>query len=199
VGAALHRGELIASIEGSFMATLGTLCDVLEAKDSYTADHSGSVADLSERVAERIGLGSDAVRAVRYAGLLHDIGKVGVSTELLDKPGRLAPDEFEKIKEHAALGAKLLEQVPFFEDVHPLVRSTHERWDGGGYPDGLRGDAIPLGARIIGVCDAFHAMTSNRPYRDAITRAEALEELRRSAGTQFDPRVVDAVVAEVTT
>jgi diguanylate cyclase (GGDEF)-like protein/putative nucleotidyltransferase with HDIG domain len=197
VGAALHRAELIASIESSFMTTLGTLCDVLEAKDSYTADHSGTVADLSERVAARMGLEGDEVRAVRYAGLLHDIGKVGVRTELLAKPGRLTREEFEEIKEHAALGARLLEQIPFFEDVHPLVRSTHERWDGAGYPDGLSGEAIPLGARIIGACDAFHAMTSERPYRTATSREVALTELRQNAGTQFDPAVVDALVAEV--
>ncbi|HKP91935.1 MAG TPA: HD domain-containing phosphohydrolase [Thermoleophilaceae bacterium] len=197
VGAALHRAELIASIETSFMTTLGTLCDVLEAKDSYTADHSGSVAELSERVAARMGLEGDEVRAVRYAGLLHDIGKVGVRTELLAKPGRLTREEFDEIKEHAALGARLLEQIPFFENVHPLVRSTHERWDGDGYPDGLSGEAIPLGARIIGACDAFHAMTSERPYRAATSREVALTELRASAGTQFDPAVVEAVVAEV--
>jgi putative nucleotidyltransferase with HDIG domain len=197
VGAALHRAELIASIESSFMTTLGTLCDVLEAKDSYTADHSGTVADLAERVAARMGLGADEVRAVRYAGLLHDIGKVGVRTELLAKPGRLTREEFEEIKEHAAIGARLLEQIPFFEDVHPLVRSTHERWDGAGYPDGLRGDAIPLGARIIGACDAFHAMTSERPYRVAVSHDVALTELRGNAGAQFDPAVVDALVAEV--
>jgi putative nucleotidyltransferase with HDIG domain len=197
VGAALHRAELIASIEASFMTTLGTLCDVLEAKDSYTADHSGSVADLSERVAARMGLEGDEVRAVRYAGLLHDIGKVGVRTELLAKPGRLTREEFEEIKEHAAIGARLLEQIPFFENVHPLVRSTHERWDGAGYPDGLTGQDIPLGARIIGACDAFHAMTSERPYRAATSRDAALTELRKSAGTQFDPAVVDTLVAEV--
>jgi putative nucleotidyltransferase with HDIG domain len=198
VGAALHRGELIASIEGSFMATLGCLCDVLEAKDAYTADHSGDVAALAERVAGRIGLGPDDVRAVRYAGLLHDIGKVGVRSEILGKPGKLTAEEFEEIKEHAAIGARLLEQIPFFENVHPLVRSTHERWDGRGYPDRLAGERIPLGARIIGACDAFHAMTSDRPYRTGSSREEAVEELRRHAGTQFDPRVVDALVAEVT-
>jgi diguanylate cyclase (GGDEF)-like protein/putative nucleotidyltransferase with HDIG domain len=197
VGAALHRAELIASIETSFMTTLGTLCDVLEAKDSYTADHSGSVADMAERVAARMGLEGDEVRAVRYAALLHDIGKVGVRSELLAKPGRLTREEFDEIKEHAALGARLLEQIPFFEDVHPLVRSTHERWDGDGYPDGLSGEAIPLGARIIGACDAFHAMTSERPYRAAASKEVALTELRASAGTQFDPAVVEAVVAEV--
>ncbi|MEA2353614.1 MAG: hypothetical protein QOJ14_2028 [Thermoleophilaceae bacterium] len=199
VGAALHRSELIASMEGSFMATLGTLCDVLEAKDSYTADHSGNVADMAERVASRMGLGADEARAIRYAGLLHDIGKVGVRSDLLGKPDELTNDEFDEIKEHAAVGARLLEQIPFFEDVHPLVRSTHERWDGAGYPDGLSGEAIPVGARIIGACDAFHAMTSDRPYRARSTQEEALAELREVAGSQFDPAVVDALIAEVTT
>jgi diguanylate cyclase (GGDEF)-like protein/putative nucleotidyltransferase with HDIG domain len=197
LGAALHRAELIASIEGSFMATLGCLCDVLEAKDADSADHSENVADLAERVAARVGLSGEDVRAVRYAGLLHDIGKVAVRSEVLAKRGRLTPEEFEEIKRHADVGARLLEQVPFFEGVHPLVRASHERWDGAGYPDGLKGEAIPLGARIIGACDAFHAMISDRPYRAAAAPEEALAELRRAAGTQFDPLVVEALVAEV--
>jgi putative nucleotidyltransferase with HDIG domain len=197
LGAALHRAELIASIEGSFMATLGCLCDVLEAKDSDTADHSENVADLAERVAARVGMGAEDVRAVRYAGLLHDIGKVAVRSEILAKRGELTKEEFEEIKRHATVGARLLEQVPFFERVHPLVRSSHERWDGAGYPDGLKGERIPLGARIIAACDAFHAITADRPYRAAASPDAALAELRRAAGTQFDTRVVDALVAEL--
>jgi putative nucleotidyltransferase with HDIG domain len=197
LGAALHRADLIASIEGSFMATLACLCDLLEAKDADSADHSENVANLAERVAERLGMAGEDMRAVRYAGLLHDIGKVAVRSEVLAKRGKLTSEEFEEIKRHADIGARLLEQVPFFEHVHPLVRSSHERWDGAGYPDGLKGDGIPLGARIIAACDAFHAMISDRPYRPAATAEAALDELRRAAGSQFDPRVVDALVAEV--
>ena len=197
VGSALHRSELLAGMEGTFMTTLGALCDALEAKDAYTAAHSHMVADLAEAVARRLRCGEATVRAVRYAGLLHDIGKIGVPTDILDKPGLLTEEEFEAIKEHTVIGARLLESIPFFEDVHPLVRYSHERWDGLGYMEGLAGEEIPLGSRIIAVCDAFHAMTSRRPYREPIGRDDALAELRRNAGEQFDPRVVDAVVAEV--
>jgi diguanylate cyclase (GGDEF)-like protein/putative nucleotidyltransferase with HDIG domain len=197
VGTALHRSELIASVEGTFMTTLGALCDALEAKDAYTAAHSDKVANLAEAVAGRLDCGPDETRAIRYAGLLHDIGKIGVPTEILEKPGRLTEEEFETIKEHTVIGARLLESIPFFEEVHPLVRYSHERWDGRGYTQGLAGEAVPLGSRIIAACDAFHAMTSDRPYRPAIGHDEAIDELRTGAGTQFDPRVVDAVIAEV--
>jgi putative nucleotidyltransferase with HDIG domain len=136
------------------------------------------------------------LRTVRYAALLHDIGKIGIPGEILSKPEALSQEEFEQIKKHTVIGARMLERIPFFEEVHPLVRSAHERWDGRGYPDALAASEIPLGARIICACDAFHAMTSDRPYRAAMPPVEAIAELRRHAGRQFDPTVVDAVVAE---
>ncbi|MBX5470694.1 MAG: HD-GYP domain-containing protein [Thermoleophilaceae bacterium] len=179
------------------MNTLAMLSDALETKDSYTADHARHVADLTERVGARLGLAGQQLRTLRYGALLHDIGKIGVPTEILNKPGKLTDEEFEKVKEHTVIGERMLGQIPFFSAVQPLVRSAHERWDGGGYPDGLAGEDIPLGARIICACDAFHAMTSDRPYRAATTPEAALEELRRNAGTQFDRRVVDALCAEV--
>jgi HD-GYP domain-containing protein (c-di-GMP phosphodiesterase class II) len=135
------------------------------------------------------------MRSLHYAALLHDIGKIGIRSEILTKPDRLTGPEFEEIKQHTVLGARMLERIPFFRDVHPLVRSAHERWDGAGYPDGLAGEQIPLGARIVCACDALHAMTSDRPYRAAMSLSEACDELRRCAGGQFDPRVVAALVA----
>src|SRR4051794_37464494 len=194
VGAALDRARLRGELESTFMTTLAALCDALEQKDAYTAAHAHDVAELSEGVAERLGLSVDDVRTVRYAALLHDIGKIGTRTEILTKPGKLTESEFAEMKQHTLIGQRILEPIPFFSEVHRLVRWAHERWDGAGYPDGIAGQDIPLGARIICACDAFHAMTSDRPYRAAMPLSEALAELGRHAGTQFDPRVVEALV-----
>ena len=196
IGAALDRTRLATELEGTFMTTLAALSDALEHKDAYTAAHAREVEDLSERVGARLGLGGEELRTVRYAALLHDIGKIGIPSEILSKPAKLTDEEFEVIKQHTVIGARMLERIPFFEHVHPLVRSAHERWDGSGYPDGLAAGDIPLGARIICACDAFHAMTSDRPYRPAMPVTEAIAELNRGAGRQFDPAVVDALVAE---
>jgi diguanylate cyclase (GGDEF)-like protein/putative nucleotidyltransferase with HDIG domain len=198
VGGALERTRLAGELEGTFMTTLGALSDALEHKDAYTAAHAREVEDLSERVGARLGLLDAELRTVRYAALLHDIGKIAIPGEILAKPSKLTDEEFELIKQHTVIGARMLERIPFFELVHPLVRSAHEHWDGRGYPDGLAGEEIPLGARIICACDAFHAMTSDRPYRGAMPLGDALEELRRTSGSQFDPLVVDALVAEAT-
>jgi putative nucleotidyltransferase with HDIG domain len=197
VGAALDRTRLAGELESTFMTTLGALSDALENKDAYTAAHAREVEDLAERVGERLGLPEAEVRTVRYAALLHDIGKIGIPSEILNKPGSLTEEEFAQIKQHTVIGARMLERIPFFEHVHPLVRSAHERWDGRGYPDGLAAGEIPLGARIICACDAFHAMVSDRPYRAAMPVAEAVAELSRHSRRQFDPTVVDALVAEV--
>ena len=194
VGAAIHRSELFSELEGTFMRTLGLLSDALETKDAYTAAHARQVAELSGKVGAWFGMKSAELRSVSYAALLHDIGKIGIPSEILIKPGPLTEGEFELAKQHSIIGADLLERIPYFAEVHPLVRSAHERWDGSGYPDGLAGEEIPLGARIIGACDAFHAMTSDRPYRTAMTLAEATARLRAAAGTQFDPAVVAAVL-----
>jgi diguanylate cyclase (GGDEF)-like protein/putative nucleotidyltransferase with HDIG domain len=198
VGAALDRTRLATELEGTFMTTLAALSDALEHKDAYTAAHAREVENLTERVGERLGLAGEELRTIRYAALLHDIGKIGIPSEILNKPARLTEEEFELIKQHTVIGARMLERIPFFEHVHPLVRSAHERWDGRGYPDGLATREIPLGARIICACDAFHAMTSDRPYRAAMPVVEAIAELRGNAGRQFDPAVVDALVAEAT-
>jgi putative nucleotidyltransferase with HDIG domain len=195
VGAALHRQQLFSELERAFSTTLGALRGALEMKDSYTADHAGEVTALCERVGDELGLDPDSLRHLRYAALLHDIGKIGIRSEILTKPGRLTESEFDEMKQHTVLGAGMLRQIPFFSEVHPLVRSAHERWDGRGYPDGLAGEAIPLGARVVCACDAFHAMTSDRPYRAAMALDAARAELQRCAGTQFDPRVVEALLA----
>lgn len=197
VGAALHRADLAAEVEATVTNTLGTLIDVLEAKDAYTAQHARDVVDLSERVARRLGLDERDVRDVHYAAILHDIGKIAVPSDILRKPSGLTDEEFETIKTHSDVGGRLLERIPFTRSVAPLVRAIHERFDGGGYPDQLVGGSIPMGARIVGACDAFDAMVSDRPYRKGMPYEAALTELRRCSGTQFDPQVVDALIAEL--
>jgi HD-GYP domain-containing protein (c-di-GMP phosphodiesterase class II) len=137
-----------------------------------------------------------AVRDLRYGAAFHDIGKIAMPEAILNKPGPLTEDEYRTMQRHPVAGEQIIAPVEFLAGVRPIVRHEHERWDGGGYPDGLAGEAIPLGARIVFVCDAFHAMTSDRSYRRAMPRAEAVGELRRGAGSQFDPRVV-AVFLEV--
>jgi putative nucleotidyltransferase with HDIG domain len=195
VGAALHRSELFAELDSAFTTTLSVLCDALESKDHYTASHAHDVGELARTVGERLGLTAQALRDLQYGALLHDIGKIAVRTEILNKPGPLDAAERAEMEKHTVVGAEMLQRIPFFASVQALVRCSHERWDGRGYPDRLAGEAIPLGARIVAACDAFHAMTSDRPYRSALPREDAIAELRRCAGSQFDPAVVDALVA----
>lgn len=197
VGSALHRCELVQELEDAFLTTLGVLSDAVERRDVYTARHADAVCELSIAVARRLGIAGAQLRAVRHAALMHDLGKVGVRSELLLKPARLERHELEEMRQHTVIGAGMLARIPFFADVAPLVRSSHERWDGDGYPDGLAGASIPLGARVIAACDAFHAMTSDRPYRRAMSWAGAILELRACAEGQFDPEVVAALLEEV--
>ena len=195
VAAALHRSELFAELDSAFTTTLSVLCDALETKDHYTASHAHDVGELARTVGGSLGLSDQALRDLQYGALLHDIGKIAVRSEILNKPGPLNAAERAEMEQHTVVGAEMLERIPFFASVHALVRSSHERWDGRGYPDGLAGEAIPLGARVIAACDAFHAMTSDRPYRSALPREDAIDELHRCAGSQFDPAVVGALVA----
>ncbi|MDX6666525.1 MAG: hypothetical protein QOG68_2731 [Solirubrobacteraceae bacterium] len=193
LGATLHRCRLYQELEQAFTTTLRVLCAAAEANDGYTADHEERVAELAAGVAAQLGLSAGQQQTLRYAALTHDIGKLAVPSEILNKPGPLDPDEWTTMKRHAITGAEMLRQIPFFGDVHPLVRSHHERWDGQGYPDGLSGAEIPLGARILTVCDSYNAMVTDRPYRLAMSRAAAEAELAEYAGSQFDPEVVDAL------
>jgi putative nucleotidyltransferase with HDIG domain len=194
IGAALYRCSLVDELERSFSITLGALCDAMEAKDSLTARHAEEVAELAQEIALELGLPDQQLRLLRYCALLHDIGKIGIRTELLAKPGRLTEEEYEEIKRHSEIGATLLERIPMLSAVAPLVRAVHERWDGNGYPDQLVGARIPIEARIVAVSDAWHAMTSDRPYRRALRRADALAELQRGAGRQFDPDLAAALI-----
>jgi putative nucleotidyltransferase with HDIG domain len=165
----------------------------MEMRDPYTAAHEQQVAGLAVRIADELCLHPAERQAVHYAALTHDIGKISVPSEILSKPGALDPDEWAVMRRHTIVGAQMLAGIRLFADVHPLVRGHHERWDGSGYPDGLAGNAIPLGARILAVCDSYNAMVTDRPYRVAMSAAEARTELERCAGTQFDPVVVAAL------
>jgi putative nucleotidyltransferase with HDIG domain len=195
VGAAIYRCQLVDELEGAFISTLGVIADTVELQDTYTASHANEVAELAVAVGKRMQISGVELDRLRFAALLHDVGKIGVPSEILHKPGPLSTEERELMNAHTAIGARLLERIPFLAPVAPLVRSAHERFDGGGYPDGLAGYEIPRGAMIIAACDAFHAMTSDRSYHEAMSRQEAIEELRANSGGQFDPEVVEAVIA----
>ncbi|MCB9478346.1 MAG: response regulator [Deltaproteobacteria bacterium] len=170
--------------------TIMSLVQTLEAKDQYTEGHSRRVADTALRVAERLGLSRRAQEDIHLAGLFHDIGKIGIQESVLNKAGQLTPEEYEIIKKHVLIGVKILSQIPQFSRITPAVRSHHEFFDGSGYPDGVSGDEIPLGGRILAICDAYDAMTSNRSYRRKLSVDRACAILTRNRGTQFDPEIV---------
>lgn len=191
----LLRSKLPGRSSEVYVSTIRTLLAALEAKDRYTNSHSQGVAYWSERIARRLALPEDQVATVALGGLLHDIGKIGIAEAILRKKGPLTAAEYTQIKEHPALGEAILCNVAVAEDVVEIVLHHQERFDGRGYPAGLAGEAIPLGARVVAVADAFHSITSRRPYRPARSEEEALAEIKRWAGIMFDPRVVAAFEA----
>lgn len=190
----LEQFENRASLEQLYRETLASLSNALEAKDDETSDHTQAVAELALEIGSRVGLGGPELRLLELGALLHDIGKIRVPDTILTKRGPLTEAEWEIVRTHTIVGERILEPIASLRQVLPIVRSSHERWDGGGYPDGLVGDAIPLAARIVSVCDAYTAMVESRPYRDALDPEQALRELRRNAGTQFDPACVQALL-----
>jgi diguanylate cyclase (GGDEF)-like protein len=186
-----ESGEALASGHGDVIAALAS---ALGERDRYTGEHSESVVELTARVGAELALDAEEIARVRTAALLHDIGKVGVPDEILHKPGPLDNREWEIMRQHPVIGERIVRAIPGMGAIARIVRHEHERWDGGGYPDGLAGEAIPVGARIILACDAYHAMTSDRPYRRAMSHREAMAELTANAGSQFDPNVIEALV-----
>ena len=194
------RLEQLIELGDAYRGTALVLGDVVEADDAYTGEHCRGVVRLALEVAAALGLDAQRARNVEFGALLHDVGKIAVPKEIVNKPGKLDPEEWEIIKTHTIEGQRMLERVGgFMREVGEIVRSSHERWDGAGYPDGLRATAIPLEARIVSACDAFNAMTTTRSYRRAMSLDDAVAELRRCAGTQFDPQVVDTLVGLVGT
>jgi len=182
--------EAIADLH---LRTIEALSLAIEAKDHNTHDHLKRVQTYAMQIGMDLGLDELQMNAIRAAAMLHDIGKLAVPENILSKPGRLTPEEFEKLKIHPVVGAEILDRVQFPYPVVPIVRSHHERWDGTGYPDGLSGDAIPIGARILSVVDCFDALTSDRPYRRAMSQDEAMSLLRSESGRSYDPRVVECI------
>jgi putative nucleotidyltransferase with HDIG domain len=191
--------ESYARLERNSLEAIETLNATVEAKDPYTAGHSQRVQRVALAVGTELGVGTGQLDALRYGGLLHDIGKLAVPDAVLTKPGPLSPDEFELIKEHSEEGARIVGKLGRLQAVVPVIRHHHERWDGAGYPARLAGDEIPLEAAIVGLADAWDAMTTTRPYHRALTFEEALAEIREGRGTQFSPVVVDAFLAVVRT
>ena len=194
--AQLDSDDLAIAQRSSFDVLTG-LVEAVDTKDRYTKQHSEDVARYAVFLADQLGLGPEERQSIELAGLLHDVGKIGVPGTILRKPGPLSADEYDAIKQHPALGDAIVRDLPNVEAVKAGVRHHHERWDGTGYIDGLAGEDIPLIARIVSVADAFSAMTTTRPYRKALTVAEALHRLREASGTQLDPRLVTAFVEAI--
>jgi HD domain len=184
-----------AEQQKAYEATVGALCQAVETKDFYTRGHSDRVSRGSVMIAREIGMRGDRVEAIRYAGMLHDVGKLGVPTKVLQKTGKLTEEEYEAIQLHPMRGLDIVREIGFLDEALAGIMHHHERIDGRGYPMGLAGDEIPEFARVLAVADAFDSMTSTRSYRGARPVEEAIEELRKWSGTQFDPAFVDAFVA----
>jgi HD-GYP domain-containing protein (c-di-GMP phosphodiesterase class II) len=195
---ARERSQRLANmleLNNAYRGTALVLGDVVEADDGYTGMHCKSVVALALSVGEALQLGAERRRNLEFASLLHDVGKIAIPKEIINKPGKLDPDEWVLVRTHTVEGQKLLDRVGgFMRDVGVIIRSHHERWDGGGYPDGLAGDRIPLEARIIACCDSWNAMRTDRPYRKALSYQTACAELESNAGLQFDPGVVQALL-----
>ena len=194
---ALDNATLYHDLENLFVGIAWSFAAALDAKSPWTAGHSKRVTQYAVAIAEELGQGSEFLKSVQTCGLLHDIGKIAISEKILDKRGAISYQERRTIASHAVQGAKILEHIDTFQPLLPGIRHHHERWDGSGFPDGLLKEEIPLLARILAVADSYDAMTSDRPYREKRSRAEAIAEIEKCAGTQFDPRVVASFI-EVT-
>ena len=190
-----HLEEKVAEqankIRSAFISAITSLVYALEAKDAYTSGHSQRVAELSAAIAKELHLSPDKIGKLKLAGLLHDIGKIGVQESVLNKPGRLTETEYEQVKRHPVIGEHILNPIVDVTEILEAVRNHHEHYNGKGYPDGLQKDEIPLDARILAISDAYEAMTSERPYRKSMSADAAHDEIARHKGTQFDPEIAD--------
>jgi putative nucleotidyltransferase with HDIG domain len=196
-----ERDERLTSLlelSDAYRGTARVLGEVVEHDDAYTGLHTRGVAALAVDVAADLGLDAKQKRLVEFGALLHDVGKIAIPKEIINKPGPLDQPEWEVIRTHTIEGQRMLTKIGgLMREVGEVVRSSHERYDGAGYPDGLAGEAIPIESRVVFCCDAYNAMTTSRPYRDALTVDVAIAELRENAGTQFDPVVVDVLLARL--
>jgi len=183
-------------LTGIYHDLVAIVVAALEAKDRYTADHSLRVSDMTERVCRQIGLSIDQTEIVHMAAHVHDIGKIGVSDAVLSKPGPLNDEEWSKIRLHPSIGADILKRSAGLSTIAEIVLHHHERWDGKGYPDGISGSEIPLGSRIIAVCDSIDAMMGLRSYRKILSPQKCREEIQRNSGTMYDPDIVEVILRE---
>jgi len=188
--------EAYRTLKKAHLESVKVLAEAIDAKDPYTRGHSDRVKGMSLRLALSLGLTEDKMEILEYGALLHDIGKIGINDGILQKEGPLTPEEFQLIQEHPSIGVKIVEGVEFFEEMIPMIRHHHERFDGAGYPDRLIGEAIPLEARIIAISDAFDAMTSLRPHRPLLPFEDVLVEMERGKGRQFDPKILEVFLGE---
>ncbi len=187
--------RLITALERGYLETIRSLASAIDAKDPTTRGHAERVAALAVDIGRELGVGADALAALEYAGVLHDIGKIGVPDAILAKRTPLTPDEVALVRDHPRIGAEIVAGVEFLRGAVPAIRGHHERWDGGGYPDALAGDEIPLVARVVNAADTWDACTSERPYQRALDPSEAARVLGTLRGTQLDPAAHDALVA----
>jgi putative nucleotidyltransferase with HDIG domain len=188
------NARLFAALERAYLETIRALASAIDAKDPYTRGHSERVAKLAVEIGRELGLDAAQLRTLEFSGILHDVGKIGVPEQVLQKPAKLTPEEFLVVRSHAAIGAEIIEGVEFLKSAEPAIRHHHERWDGKGYPDGLAGEAIPLIARIINAADTWDACTSERPYHRARSAAEVISIMAQLRGAQLDPNVHDATL-----
>lgn len=188
----IDNARLFQAVLDGYLDTIKALAAAVDAKDPYTAGHIDRVSGYAIEVGQELGLSEDEMTALRYGAILHDVGKIGIGDAILGKPAPLTQEEFVVMSSHPDIGSRILEGISFLSRAKPIARHHHETWDGKGYPDGLAGEAIPLGARIVCAVDAFDAMTTDRPYRKGLTVEFALGELRKKAGIQFDAQVVEA-------
>ena len=193
-GIAIERVQLLDRVQTRLYESVRTLVATIEAKDNYTVGHSERVTAFAMQIGEEMGFMGEGLASIQLAGLLHDVGKVGTPEHILNKPGKLTDEEFDVIRQHPEVGARIITNIHGTGGVVGIVRHHHERYDGGGYPAGLSGEAIPTEARILTVADAFDAMTSNRAYRRIFEKAEVIEEFEGNAGTHFDPTVVEVFI-----
>jgi putative nucleotidyltransferase with HDIG domain len=193
----MENAHLLSELRTTYVSTLRSLISIVEAKDPYTKGHTERVTSYAMAIANRLSFTDDQLRCIMFGSLLHDIGKMGVLDSIINKPGPLSPEEWELIKAHPVVGAQIVEKMEFLDDTIDIVRHHHESWDGKGYPDGLKGEDIPLIARIVTVADSFDAMTTDRPYRKALSLDEAVHRLEENSGIQFDARLVKVFVKYV--
>ena len=187
---AIQQTELILERQSGYTRTIKILADIMDRKDSYTHGHSFRVMEYALMITDRMGIGGRERQEIGDGGYLHDLGKINVDITILQKPGKLTPQEWERMILHPDVGAEIVSETGVLRELAPIIRHHHEMYAGGGYPDGLSRDQIPIGSRIVSVADAYEAMVSDRPYRKGMSPESAIQELRRHAGTQFDPEVV---------